>query len=298
MNPVYSIIGLGYWGKILLQNMAQLGLNVKHICDINPTPGVTTNNIDDILNDNEVTAVLVSVPPHSHFSIGEKVLRAGKHLFIEKPLALNIDDSLVLVRLAQEKNLLLMVDQTFIYSPEFFFLKQVFKYRMFGRNISLESRRANLGPFKTDVNVVWDLLPHDLSIILPLNNKITSIYAAGNSNVNKGVIDNVDVLINFQDGFRAKLFASWINPIKTRLLQLTTEKGIWSYDSATLNPPNFNNIEVPLLSYATPLQTELNTFHHRIKENDLTIDSDTHNIIFYLTKIEESIAQKAVVHIP
>jgi len=297
MKPILSLIGAGYWGSILYKNLNDLGFSVKYICDLNKTDIVNTTDINDILKDNEVSGVLISTPPKTHFEITKRCLEAGKHVFVEKPLTLDPIESSILYNLATTNFRILMVDETFTYSPEFFFLKQVFETRMFGRILSLESHRANWGPFKTDVNVVWDLLPHDLSIILPLNNKIQRVYAIGTETVNKGIIDNVDVLIDFANGFRAKLFASWLHRSKTRLLKLTTEVGIWSYDSATNKPPTFNGVEFPLLSYTTPLMLELGNFYHKICENDLQLNPNPHIVVSHLSKIQESLDKKSVIWI-
>src|SRR5688572_4591455 len=168
-----GVIGCGYWGPNLVRNFHGLPTSrVKRVSDLSPgrlefiREGYddieTTNDYRDILNDPEITAVAVATPVTTHRSIGEEVLRAGKHLFVEKPLAHTPEDAWALVELAQEKNLVLAVGHIFQFAPGVRRLRQEIDSGVLGRVFHITSTRINPGPPATTVDVVWDLCPHDL----------------------------------------------------------------------------------------------------------------------------------------
>ena len=237
-----GIIGCGYWGPNLVRNFHGLpGARVARVSDLKPGrlefvranyPDIeTTANAGDILDDPAIDAVVVVTPVVSHREIAERALRAGKHVFVEKPLAHTSEDAWALVELAERLGLVLAVGHIFQFTPGVRRMKQELESGKLGRLYHITSTRINLGPPSTTVDVVWDLAPHDLSIVLHLLGEMPErIIATGRSYQWAGWIDNAHIELGFPSGVTAHIHVGWLSAEKTRLTRLFAENGSIVYD--------------------------------------------------------------------
>jgi predicted dehydrogenase len=231
-----AIIGYGYWGPNLLRNFSQVNnCKVKMVSDFRsdrlaivtktyPTVNVTTNP-DDILLSNEIDAVVIATPVFTHFSLAKKALENGKHVLLEKPMTSSIKEAEELMNLAKQKGLLLMVDHTFLYTGAVMKMKQLINEKSIGDIQYFDSSRINLGLFQIDVNVLWDLAPHDISILLHLiNKKPYSVNSTGVSHTKNGIENVAYLTVNYSDNFIAHFSCSWTSPVKLRTMLIGGDK--------------------------------------------------------------------------
>jgi predicted dehydrogenase len=223
-----AIVGCGYWGPNLIRNFNALEeCRVKTICDIDEDrlarmkslyPEVdTTTDFDTIVSDSEIHAVAVATPVHLHYKLAKKSLEAGKHILIEKPMASSVDECVKLKELAEKNNLTLMVGHTFLYSQTVRRIKEIITAGDLGNILYISARRLNLGLFQDDINVAWDLAPHDISIILNImESEPVSVNCQGKANVNEGIEDITNMSIDFTDNKFATVKSSWLHPNKIR----------------------------------------------------------------------------------
>jgi predicted dehydrogenase len=196
----------------------------------------------EILNDKSINAVVVSTPVNTHREIGEKAMTCGKHVFIEKPLASNSSDAEILVKSSQKMNKVLAVGHVFQFAPAVRKIKDLLKEKIIGDIVHITSTRINLGPPETEVDVIWDLGPHDISIILYLLNEIPSqvisktnkypfgaFNTASSKNKNK-IINNAHIDLLFNSNISAHIHLSWLSSNKVRLMQIFGTKGTLVYD--------------------------------------------------------------------
>ncbi|HNK27563.1 MAG TPA: Gfo/Idh/MocA family oxidoreductase, partial [Ferruginibacter sp.] len=186
-----GIIGYGYWGPNLVRNFfGQKDCVLKSVADARPNrlellakayPSVQgVLNADGILNDPAIDAVVIATPVFTHFPLAQKALQNGKHVLLEKPMASSVQECNILIGLATQKNLLLMVDHTFLYTGAVEKIKELIDTNALGNVKYLDSTRINLGLFQPDINVLWDLAPHDLSILRYLHDETPySVNATG-----------------------------------------------------------------------------------------------------------------------
>jgi predicted dehydrogenase len=237
-----GIIGCGYWGPNLVRNFSGLpGVRVKYVSDLRPgrlqfisenyPDVITTEDYSAVLDDAEVDAVVVATPVTTHRQIAELAFGAGKHVFVEKPMAHTAEDAWAMVEMAREAGKVLAVGHIFQFAPGVRKLREQIESGSLGKVFHLTSTRINLGPPKTTVDVVWDLAPHDLSIILHLLDEMpTEVVARGGSYQWEGWIDNAHVDMRFPSGATAHLYVSWLSANKTRLTQVFCEYGSMIYD--------------------------------------------------------------------
>lgn len=226
-----AVIGCGYWGNHIVRNFnSSDNWSLKYICDIDENhlqkvarsyPNATVvANPSVIFNDNSVDAVAIATPVSTHFDLAWDSLNSGKHTWVEKPLTGDVESSLKLVELAASKGVLLHVDHTFIYTPAVRKLKSLIESGELGDINYFDSVRINLGLFQHDVNVIWDLAPHDLSILQYLiGKKPIAVSANGISpyQYNEKQIESIAyVNIRFEDGMMANLHVNWLSPVKIR----------------------------------------------------------------------------------
>ena len=236
-----GILGYGYWGPNLLRNFVNIGANVKSVADLSPqrlstvknhNPAInTTTNIDEIINDKTLDAVLIALPVFMHYEAAKKALNAGKHVLVEKPMTDSVNTSEELMELAVKNNRVLMCDHTFLYTGAIKKMKQLIKDKHLGNLQYFDSVRINLGLFQSDVNVIWDLAPHDISILSYLSDiEPYGISATGYSHT-KNSIENLAYLTMFyQSGFIAHINVSWISPVKIRKILIGGEQKMVVYD--------------------------------------------------------------------
>ena len=223
-----GVIGYGYWGPNLVRNfMEAQGSAVVAVCDLrderlSPLRKIyptlrTSNNTGELIQDREVDAVVIATPVTSHFELAMAALRAGKHVLVEKPLASNSDQARRLIDEAGARKLVLMVDHTFVYTEAVRKIRELIATNALGQIYYYDAVRVNLGLFQHDVNVIWDLAIHDLSIMdYVLPTRPVAVSATGISHV-PGQPENVAyITLFFADTQIAHLHVNWLTPVKVR----------------------------------------------------------------------------------
>jgi len=229
-NLNVAVIGCGYWGPNLIRNFNSApNCTLKTLCDANQKrldamkglyPNVqTTTDYNQVINDPEIQAIVIALPVHLHHPVAKAALENGKHVLIEKPMTSSVEQSKELVALAKQKNLTLMVGHTFIYSAPVRKIKEIIDSGELGDIIYMSSRRLNLGLFQKDINVTWDLAPHDLAIMLYiLGSEADSVNCTGVDALN--ISENIEAITNlsvhFKNGVFANIQSSWLDPNKVR----------------------------------------------------------------------------------
>jgi predicted dehydrogenase len=237
-----GIVGYGYWGPNLVRNfMRAAGSKVTVVCDsdskqrdraVSSYPALrTTANFEEMLKDQEVDAVAIATPVSSHYPLAKAALLAGKHVFVEKPMASTTAECEELIELAENKNLILHVDHTFVYTGAVKLIQEKVKSGDIGELLYYDSTRVNLGLFQHDVNVLWDLAVHDLSIIGALSDKEPqAVSATGISHV-KGQPENTAFLTVFYDEpLIAHINVNWLAPVKIRRTLIGGSKKMIVFD--------------------------------------------------------------------
>jgi predicted dehydrogenase len=237
-----AVVGCGYWGPNLVRNFASISeCKVKLVCDtsvdrlnyikrLNPKVE-TTCKFDDVVKDSGLDAVAIATPTCLHFEMGMKCLQAGKHILIEKPMASSVKECRDLIALAEKQKLVLMVGHTFIFSTPVRKIKEIIASGELGEIQYISSRRLNLGLFQKDINVAWDLAPHDISIILYiLEEDPVSVNCQGKSHVTEGIEDVTNMTLNFTNGAFATVQSSWLDPNKVRETMFVGRRKMLVYD--------------------------------------------------------------------
>ena len=237
-----GVVGYGYWGPNLVRNFMEVsGAEVAAVSDLNlgrlnavhkRYPSIrTTTDAQDLIRDPQVDAVLISTPVSTHFELGMAALRAGKHVLIEKPIAGTSDEAAQLLDEAERRKRVLMVDHTFVYTSAVRKIREVVTSNSLGEIYYYDSVRVNLGLFQHDVNVIWDLAVHDLSImdfVLPA--KPVAVSATGMSHV-AGRPENIAFLTLFFDAnLIAHLHVNWLAPVKVRKTLIGASQKMVVYD--------------------------------------------------------------------
>jgi len=238
-----AVVGCGYWGPNLLRNFRSLpGCRVRFMCDLDPMRLKHLKNLypevegimdfDEMLKSPEVDAVVIATAVRFHHPMAKASLLAGKHTFIEKPMAASVAECQELVELAESKGLVLMIGHTFLYAPAVRKMKElVSRSRDMGEIQYICSRRLNLGLFQKDINVTWDLAPHDISIILHLMDESpVSVSCRGNAHVTPGIEDVTSLCMTFKRGPFAMIHNSWLDPRKVREMTVVCAKRMVVYD--------------------------------------------------------------------
>jgi len=222
-----GVVGYGYWGPNVVRNFAsQPDCRVVTICDTNPKavaqalrhhPAVhATSNPDEVMRSSEIDAVAVVTPVSTHYDLAKKALENGKHVFVEKPFTATSAQAEELIELADRKNLQIMVDHTFLFNGAVRKIKELVDAGVLGPLYYYDSTRVNLGLFQHDVNVIWDLAPHDLSIIdylIGLEPEL--VVATGGAHLN-GLADMAYITLHFPKNIIAHLNVNWLSPVKVR----------------------------------------------------------------------------------
>ncbi len=237
-----AVVGFGYWGPNLVRNLLSLPrCTLAAVCDRDPrrlaacaaaAPGVrTTDDFDGILRDGSIEAVMIATPVRSHFPLASRALQAGKHVFVEKPLAASAAECETLIDLAAARSLVLMVGHTFLYTPAVRRMKELIDEGAIGETLHISARRLNLGLFQRDINVVWDLAPHDISIILHLlDQDPEEVSCQGRAHLCPGNEDIATLGLGFPDGAYADIHVSWIDPRKVREVTVVGSRKMLVYD--------------------------------------------------------------------
>jgi predicted dehydrogenase len=230
-----GVIGYGYWGPNIVRNFSSIdGTRVLGICDSDQKavdrarrsyPHIaTTRDCNDVLISPEVDAVAVITPVSTHFDLARKALENGKHVFVEKPFTATVAQAEELITLAERKKLTIMVDHTFIFTGAVRKIKQLINEKTLGDLYYYDSVRVNLGLFQHDVNVIWDLAPHDFAVMDHiLDEKPVALSACGKAHVN-GMEDTAYITVHFKNNMIAHFNVNWLSPVKVRTTLIGGEK--------------------------------------------------------------------------
>ena len=246
MNKV-AIVGLGYWGPNLVRNFLKVvgkenivlcDTDTKKLEDISSKYDIKNceTKYDNILGDREVNAVVICTPAKTHFILAKGAILAGKHVLIEKPMTTSSHEAEELIRLSKDKKVVLMVDSTYLYNPAVLYLKELISSSDFGKIETIDSSRVNLGIFRRDVNVLWDLAYHDISILdFILDQKPLSIRVFGKDYTGTGQVDAAYICMEYRDSIVANVHVSWKTPIKIRQIIFDGSKQSIVWDDANID---------------------------------------------------------------
>ena len=325
-----GIIGCGYWGPNLARNFNQLpGAELKILCDGQqdrldhmktqyPHAEMTSDH-NEVINRKDIDVVAIATPIRTHYALAKQSLLAGKHTFVEKPLAASVAESEELCAIAEERGLTLMVGHTFVYTQDVRFIRTMVESGELGDVLSINSSRLNLGLFQKDINVVWDLAPHDISILLYImKSKPTGVNCTGKAHVSEGLEDVATLTMEFENGSFATIQSSWLHPNKIRKMTIVGNKRMVVYDDIKMNekvkiydkrveaPPHYDtfgefqysyhygDIRTPYIRQAEPLRLECQHFLDCVN-NGTTPDSsgvDGLNVVRVLEAASQSLASK------
>ena len=245
-----AVVGLGYWGPNIVRNVLSLpDAHLYALCDSNedqfrsrrlpPLPPSTKciSQLEVLLDDPALDAVVLATPISTHYALGKRCLEAGKHLLIEKPFTQTGEQALELTHLAEDKKRVLAVGHTFLYTSAVQQMKALIDKGEIGEIRHIHIQRLNLGQFQRDTNVVWDLMPHDLSMILYfMNDQLPSqVLAQGHAHYNPETEDTAWASLSFAKGVSAYLHNSWIDPRKVRTVTVVGDKKMLLFDDTDPN---------------------------------------------------------------
>jgi predicted dehydrogenase len=297
-----AIVGYGYWGPNLTRNVAERPeLALRGLCDRDPVQLAAFGNrhpqaraveeLDAVLCDPSVEAVIVATPPKSHHAIVKRALEAGKHVLVEKPLATRLCDAQELADIAESSGLVLMPGHTFIYSPAVNAVRDLIHTGVVGDVHFVTSSRMNLGKYQSD-GVVCDLAPHDLSILLYwLDQPLVEVAASGSSVFQEGISETAFLTLTFAGGSTANVQLSWLAPRKVRQMIVVGSKRMVQYDDTAADEPirvydrgmdvaapvNFGehqlicrtgDVVIPRVQPQEPLSLELQDFANAIRTGE------------------------------
>lgn len=309
-----AVVGAGYWGPNLIRNFHALkDCHLKVVCDKDTHrlahiqqqyPGVAvTTDFESIVKDATLDAVVIATPVNTHFALARQTLGAGKHTFIEKPMAASVQQCLKLIEIAHQKNLTLMVGHTFIYSSPIKEVKNIIDSGDIGEILYISSSRLNLGLFQKDINVTWDLAPHDLSIVQYLLDDVPiSLNCQGKAHLREGIEDITTLSLHYKNNGYAVFHYSWLDPNKVREMKIVGSKKmiffddnqplekIKIYDKRVETPPYYDNfaefqyayhygdVYSPYLKQVEPLKVETQHFLDCIRTGDTPLTSGANGL--------------------
>src|SRR6266849_758842 len=290
----FGVIGWGYWGPKIARNLDTLPqAKVAMVADADAgrlamlavnRPGIqTTMQVEDLFR-SDIDAVVIATPVRTHFQLAREALLHDKHVLVEKPLAASVTEAEELVALAQERQRILMVGHTFEYNPAVNELRKLVQSGDLGKIYSIEAERLNLGLFRSDINVIWDLAPHDISILLYLLGKQPNqIAVQAHAHLQSPIHDVAHLDLGFADGITAHIHVSWLHPCKIRRVTVIGDKRMAVYDDT--NPAEmlkvynkgadmqadpevsyrFGATTIPHIYWIEPLQLECEDFVNAIR---------------------------------
>src|ERR1700726_2994056 len=247
-GPVLAQLGCGYWGPNLLRNFSSLpNCWVKYVVDSSPDrrafveanfPRTTAvNGVDEALSDPEVTGVVIATPAGTHFQLAKEALLAGKHVFVEKPLATKVSEVDELASLAEEHNLVVMVGHTFIYNAAVRYVKKLLDEGELGEIRYIYSQRLNLGRIRADIDALWNFAPHDISIIQYWlgDSEPIAVSRQGMAYMQEGIDDVVFLNLEYPGKVIANIHVSWLDPQKVRKMIIVGSRRMVVYDDVAEN---------------------------------------------------------------
>lgn len=239
-----AVVGAGYWGKNLVRNFHELGV-LHTVCDkderlfkelLDSYGGIkVTVDFGSLLKSEQIISIAISTPVATHYALAKKALEAGKHVFVEKPLAQNSREAESLLRLAEKKKRILMVGHILQYHPAALKLKDLISRGRLGRIRYIYSNRLNIGKLRTEENILWSFAPHDISLLLMLLGcEPVKVSAFGGDYLNKGIYDTTLTVLDFAKGVKAHIFVSWLHPYKEQKLIVVGTKKMAVFDDLSL----------------------------------------------------------------
>ena len=290
----FGVIGWGYWGPKIARNLNSLShASVALVADtdshrltklaVNQPWIRTTTQLNEMLR-SDVDAIVIATPVSTHYHLAREALAYGKHVLVEKPLTASVPEAEELVALAQEQQRVLMVGHTFEYNPAVNELRKLIQNGGLGKICCIELERLNLGLFRNDINVIWDLAPHDLSILLYLLNQMpTHIKVQAHAHVQRHIHDVAHLDLEFADGMNAHIHVSWLHPSKVRRVTVIGDSRMAVYDDVNTaemlkiynkgadvhaDPVvsyRHGEITIPHIDWIEPLHLECEDFAHAIR---------------------------------
>ena len=305
-----GIIGYGYWGPNLVRNFAGAkSCEVKIVVDSKEErlamlheryPMIQGHkDCDKLFSDDEINAVVIATPVFTHFDLAKKALLQGKHVLIEKPMTSSVEEAEELIAIAEQKGLTLMVDHTFLYTGAVIKIKEIVKSGELGRLKYFDSSRINLGLFQPDINDLWDLAPHDISILNYIfDEKPISVQASGVSHTGNSIENIAFLTVNFESGMIAHFNCSWTSPVKVRQTLIGGDKKMivyndmeptnkvqvydYGYEIETTESKNsiiadyrMGDIFIPKVDLTEALGKVVNDFLHSIKTGEVPVSNAT-----------------------
>jgi predicted dehydrogenase len=295
-----AVVGYGYWGPNLVRNICERPeFRLRALCEVDRVraaefvrlhPGVPVEpSFDALLEDPSISALCIATPPRTHYELARRALDAGKHVLVEKPLATDPDEARDLIHLAEEQDLVLMPGHTFVYSPPVNKVRELIQEGVIGDVYFVTSSRMNLGVYQSD-GVVFDLAPHDLSILLYwLGEPALQIAASGQSILREQITETAFLTVTFPSGTTANIQLSWLAPRKMRQMVVVGSKRMVQYEDTASDesvrvydrglevtePTNFGEYQLtyrtgdmvaPRIDASEPLSLELEDFAAAIKD--------------------------------
>ena len=322
-----GVVGLGYWGPNLARNFDRLaGAELAYCCDLDEAnlakarslypDAVVTDDYSRLLADDSLDAIVVATSVPTHYALGEKALEAGKHTFIEKPIALTATDAADLLAIAESKGLKLMVGHLLEYHPAVRKLKEMVESGSLGKVFYIYANRLNLGKVRTDENALWSLGPHDISVLnFLIGEEPEEVSARGECYLQDGVEDVVFGYIKYPSGVIGHLHVSWLDPHKSRKItvvgsdkmvvfdDMEAERKITIYDKGATTTRtkfetygefvtlHFGDIHIPKIGNEEPLKVEAQHFVDAIRNDTqpLSDGRDALNVVRVLDAMERSL---------
>lgn len=299
-----GVIGAGYWGPHLIRNVSEIaGATLSGIADLSEErlrqlhmryPGIKmTQDYHDLL-ESDIDAVVIATPVNTHHALALEALRAGKHVLVEKPLTRTSDEALSLIHEAEKNGLALMVGHTFEYNPAVLALRDVIQRGDIGEVLYVDAARLNLGQFRRDVNVVWDLAPHDISIMnMILRSEPTHVSARGNACIHPEMHDVAYLELRYPNGVMGNIHVSWLEPAKVRRFtvvgdekmivynDISTEEKLRIYDKGVVKTTSsgdyadyylsyhYGGVSIPAVPSGEPLKIEISHFMECIMHGEV-----------------------------
>jgi len=338
LRPVrVALIGYGYWGRNLARNLvAAANIELVAISEADDAARAAAQRaipsariyrtFDDILDQSDIEAVLLATPAVRHAEMAMSALQAGRHVFVEKPLAMSIEDCELLVKLSNRNQLTLMVGHTFLYSAPVQRLRRYIDEGELGAVQYLYSQRLSLGKIRRDCNALWNFGPHDVSIMLYLlNDRPVEVSARSFSFIGKGIDDVCFASMTFASGIAGNFQCSWIDPRKVRLVTVVGDRKMAIYDDVSPDQKlqladagvahngdrSFGGYEslgefqwrtrvgdllIPHVPMTEPLLVEMEAFGHACRTGSAPLTDGRHgtDVVRILTALDESAARRGV----
>ena len=322
-----AIIGLGYWGKNYYRILnSNKNINLSAVVDSNQNIALDEGieyfpDLEHLLNsETNIDAAIVATPTNTHYEITKKLLISGINVLVEKPLATKADEASELINLAKEKNLVLLVDHTFLYNEAINFAIKSIQDGEIGSLLHINFERTNLGPIRSDVSCLWDLTSHDVSILNAITpNEPSQIRASSFNTSQTESFDMVNVSLNYESNLFVTMFSSWLHPEKTRKIKIVGDKKMIVFDDLNLNEPikiydkkfdqiydkdiseNENNsffsfsigdVVSPFIKNSEPLQQVVKHFISLIKNDDKFISKNNNKVTLRTVTLLENIEKE------